>query len=700
MAQPARKLDRQAAPTRSNPKSPTMKQRLFVHAAICLLALLILNGCATAGPRSAYLAKISPASVTNLAAYASDNTVEMQYPLRGRSAFAHATWLPVRADTTNYQCQFAVLTFDKQKRSLRRSVIGPENRLTIRDATEWRQLLLKVFTSLAPDHPGHGALLLNQQMELVLYRDTNGVLKTVPLEEKPADVSVDRTCSDQDFSRALLQLLAHSATANRPNQNRFLYLTGKDPAFVVVEPQKHLVVFLAFPADPDAAPVVVPGGLALRAVNSIVIKSLLLTAIKSPVTLITRGLWMLGNSGMTVANSLPGDASAPPPPLYQGPAMDLAAWEKELDGVVLARPYQGRIDFLVDGREFFPEFIRSVENAKRSVDVMVYVFSADNYATQVADVLKQKSGSVRVRVLMDDLGSLFAAGAPESAVPPSFESPDDMKPYLKASSDVHVRVTSDPWLATDHRKCFIVDSRQAFVGGMNIGWVYRYQWHDLMMGITGPVVGRLQKDFRKAWAFAGPFGDFGYAWASLFDREHLRRNREPGDIDIRVLRTATGKLQIYHAQLAAIRRARRYIYIENAYFNDDTILRELIAARQRGVDVRVILPADNDVTIMQTGNLVMANEMISHGIRVYFYPGMTHVKAAIYDGWACVGSANLEKLSLRISQEMDLAFSDPSTVDRLKRELFLADFARAQEINSPVALNWWDPFLKALADQL
>jgi cardiolipin synthase len=230
--------------------------------------------------------------------------------------------------------------------------------------------------------------------------------------------------------------------------------------------------------------------------------------------------------------------------------------------------------------------------------------------------------------------------------------------------------------------------------------VYRYQWHDLMVGLTGPVVGRLEKEYRKGWAFSGPLGDFAYAWATVFDREHLPKTSTPGDINIRVLRTATGKLQIYHAQLAAIRRAKRYIYIENAYFNDNTILRELIAARQRGVDVRVILPAENDFDIMQTGNLVMANAMIRQGIRVYLYPGMTHVKAAIYDGWACVGSANLEKMSLRVSQEMDVAFSDPDAVDRLKQDLFAADFSRAHELTNPMTLNWLDPLVKALANQL
>jgi cardiolipin synthase len=85
---------------------------------------------------------------------------------------------------------------------------------------------------------------------------------------------------------------------------------------------------------------------------------------------------------------------------------------------------------------------------------------------------------------------------------------------------------------------------------------------------------------------------------------------------------------------------------------------------------------------------------------VYVFPGMTHVKAAVYDGWACVGSANMEKMSLRVSQELDVAYSDPDAVAELDRRLFEPDFKRSRELKSPAELNWTDPFLKAIAEQL
>lgn len=674
-----------------------MKIRVLVAFAL----LLIAAGCATPGPRSSYLERIEPDSITNLTAYCAGNTLEIHYPLQGGKSFAHATWIATAGSNAEYQCQFSVLTFDKERRAARKSVVNPKNRLLIHTPAEWKQLLQGVFGALAPPESGHGVLLLAQDMETVVFRDAAGQLKVVKLENKPSGIIVDHTYSDADFSREAIKLLTANVSAIDPKGSPCLFLTGAEPGFILVDVREHLIVFLNYAVDPEAEPFAVTGTFALRVMNSLLIKSLLITAIKNPVSLVGRGLWHIGSSGVTVLNSLSMNASdPPPPPLYSGPGMDLAAWEKELDHLVDSRRHKGRVEFYIDGSEFFPALIQSIETARQSVDVMVYIFGTDNYAVKIADVLKQQSASVHTRVLMDDLGSLFAEGAPASAVPPYFQPPVDIQSYLQAGGHVHVRVSADPWLATDHRKCFIIDDRQAYIGGMNIGWLYRYQWHDLMIGLNGPIVGELEKDYEKAWALAGPLGDFAYARVALFDREHVHRTAPPGSIDLRVLRTATGEMQIYHAQMAAIRRAKRYIYIENAYFNDDTIIHALIQARQRGVDVRVIIPSESDVGIMQASDLVVANEMVRNGIRVFIYPGMTHVKAAIYDGWACVGSANLEKMSLRVSQELDVGFSDPATVAQLDRRLFEADFKHSRELKDPADLNWADPFFKAIAEQL
>jgi cardiolipin synthase A/B len=115
-----------------------------------------------------------------------------------------------------------------------------------------------------------------------------------------------------------------------------------------------------------------------------------------------------------------------------------------------------------------------------------------------------------------------------------------------------------------------------------------------------------------------------------------------------------------------------------------------VEARSRGVDVRVVMPCVNDFKAGGRANLVVANYLIENGVRVYFYPAMTHVKAFLADDWALVGSGNLNHLSLRVNQEENVATSDPDFAMRLKKDLFEEDFARSYELDQPISVDWID----------
>src|SRR5262249_15888187 len=119
-------------------------------------------------------------------------------------------------------------------------------------------------------------------------------------------------------------------------------------------------------------------------------------------------------------------------------------------------------------------------------------------------------------------------------------------------------------------------------------------------------------------------------------------------------------------------------------------IRGLVRARYKGVDVRVILPRVNDFDTAARSSFVTANFLLAHGIRVFFYPGMSHVKALLVDDWACVGSGNVDHLSLRLSQEENIATSDPGFSAHLKRALFEQDFAASYELTEPLVVNWLD----------
>lgn len=382
---------------------------------------------------------------------------------------------------------------------------------------------------------------------------------------------------------------------------------------------------------------------------------------------------------------------------YSAP-MDLLAWEKHLDDITDTRQSRGTIEFLVDGEEYFERLETSIQAANQSIDIRTYIFDNDDYAVSLADMLKTRSlDDVRVRVMFDSLGTLQATQVDPESTPNKHRAPLSMPMYLRTGSRTKVRTTSNPWMTGDHTKTTIIDSKVAFVGGMNIGREYRYEWHDLMMEIHGPVVDTLQFESDKAWARAGLLGDLGNFLA--FIKGQGKQTDEDG-YPLRVLQTKNFDSDIYKAQIAAIRNARSYILIENAYFSDDRMLYELAKARRRGVDVRVILPVAGNNGAMNSSNEVAINQMLEHGIRVYRYPGMSHIKAAIFDGWVCVGSANFDKLSLKINKELNLATSHPSVVAELLEDIFIPDLLVSREINKPLDLTMSARLAEVLVDEL
>jgi phosphatidylserine/phosphatidylglycerophosphate/cardiolipin synthase-like enzyme len=221
-----------------------------------------------------------------------------------------------------------------------------------------------------------------------------------------------------------------------------------------------------------------------------------------------------------------------------------------------------------------------------------------------------------------------------------------------------------------------------------------------MVELRGPVVAALAADFRLAWSHAAPAGDLAYAGRALLTPPRQPAAAALPDMNpLRVLKTQTLDHQIRAALFAALGRARQYVFIENPYLTDQTVVRALIAARRRGVDVRVILPNRNDMLGVESHNFVTANALLRGGVRVFIHPGMTHVKAALVDGWVLLGSANFNNFSLRLNQELNVATSDPRFAAEVRARLFEADFARAHELLGPIPVGWTDRLAERILSQ-
>ena len=493
--------------------------------------------------------------------------------------------------------------------------------------------------------------------------------------------------ADKEKEKSARESFVNTLKKYSDDQTKFLVLAKniEGIVYIYVDTEKNVVIPLILPPyqkEEEDNNIFVSGG---EFLYSFVVKNHIIPIIKSPFTSSYRLFSTASSSLMTFAPIMTEN-------FYLDNEcdhcmMNIDDFNKFLDEDLGTKEYKANIKFLIDGESFFEDFIETAKQATHSVFIQMYIFKTDNFSMGIISLLKTLARNIDVRVLIDYIGSLTNSKSNQDPIIKDYKKPKDVVDCLKEDSKIKVRMHPDTWLVSDHRKIFLIDRKKAYIGGMNIASEYRYTWHDLMVSLEGPVVTPIVKLFYKSWSFAGLGGDFAVAYRSLFTKTRRRTNKPTDDmINVRLLYTDSTDYQIYEAQLEAIRRAKKRIYIENPYFTEKVLVEELVLAKERGVDVKIILPGVNDLVIYDKTNLKIANYFIEKGIEVYLYPKMTHVKAAVYDNWACVGSANFNKLSMFKNREINVAFYDEKTVNELIETLFIPDFEVSDKYEKAVEI--------------
>jgi cardiolipin synthase len=626
--------------------------------------------------------------------FVANNQVRFFFPTDSGVEAFRASWGHVRVPSTGYRVHSAILAWDQKLARM------PEGQRGWREATvisqaEWRRMTTNLFATLTPEEPWHAVYYQSFLADGVLYRDGKGVPRFAALGEQPAEAIIDHRYSVEETLDMLSRRIEEQLSRNHPGGTLFLVMAPNtrhcaEPILLDRQLRRCVALMPAALYDPTERGFTFTG--TAQGVSAMFLEGQGLSFLKNPVSSCLR----IGDFGFQTVVRL---VSLPFPrrggvetPVTYAPGMDLAQWEAWLDRYTGTRREQGSMELQIDGDRFYTRLLQAIAQATNHISMDFYIFDRDDIAVSVADQLKARSSELDIRIIMDRMGSIGAGMAPPSTPwPEDFTPPASISRYLKSDSKVRVHPSLNPGFTADHSKVCLIDGNYAWVGGMNIGREYRYEWHDMMVELQGPIVDSYERQFQRDWALTSPLGDLAYA-GRLFSGSPPPPRRQPSTnwMQLRRLPTAALWKPFDAAVLGAIRHAQNYIYIENPYLFDKVVLADLVDARRRGVDVRVIMPRINDMKSAGRSNLVIANYLIDHGIRVYFYPGMTHVKALAIDGWCCVGSGNLNHLSLRVNLEQNIATSDPGFAARLNKQLFYEDFARSYELLEPLSVDWVD----------
>lgn len=156
-------------------------------------------------------------------------------------------------------------------------------------------------------------------------------------------------------------------------------------------------------------------------------------------------------------------------------------------------------------------------------------------------------------------------------------------------------------------------------------------------------------------------------------------------VGVQVVRSSPGTGGTATSQLfyAAVAGACDRMWITTAYFAPDEAYLDLLCeAAARRVDVKILVNGPHvDKEVVREAGQRQYGRLLEAGVRIFEYQRtMLHAKVMIADGWANIGSSNLEHRSLGLDDELMVVFNDPGLVDEVARH-FGEDLDNAEEYN-------------------
>jgi len=327
-----------------------------------------------------------------------------------------------------------------------------------------------------------------------------------------------------------------------------------------------------------------------------------------------------------------------------------------------------QVKLLCNGADYFPALEAAIDQAVREIYLETYIFEYDSTGRRIAAALQRAARrGVTTHLLLDGYGGKTL---PREVV-------DEMR-----ADGVQVLIYR-PVLAKFrrssyrrlHRKIAVVDSRIAFVGGINIiddmdTPNQNPPRFDYAVRVEGPLLPQIHAIVKKLWGLV--------SWSQL----KSRRFRRAGTIspvaagEMRaafVIRDNIGhRRDIEEAYLDAINNARDEIVIANAYFLPGRHFRQaLIRAAARGVRVVLLLQGRVEYVLLHYATRALYGVFLDAGIEIYeYHKSFMHAKVAAVDGhWATVGSSNIDPFSLLLSREANVVVSDAGFAAQLRTSL-------------------------------
>ena len=367
------------------------------------------------------------------------------------------------------------------------------------------------------------------------------------------------------------------------------------------------------------------------------------------------------------------------------------ALEQQISGSPLV--VGNKVTLLQDGPATYEAMFAAIRAAKDHVNIESYIIEDDDVGRQFADLLLQRQAhGVQINLIYDSVGT---SNTPKAF----FERLTQAGMQVVEFNPVNPLTVITPWTVNhrDHRKLLVVDGHTAFLGGINISNVYssgsnpggsrgpvdpKSGWRDTDVRVEGPVVAEFQKLFMQTWV--------KQKGKPLTQKNYFPAIAPQGKEIVRAVGSTPDDpySQIYLTLIAAITNAEKHVYLTNAYFvPDPQLVKALLDAAGRGVEVRLILPAQSDSEAAFHAGRSYYTQLMKGGVKIHERHGaLLHAKTALVDGvWSCVGSSNLDWRSALDNDEINAVILGREFAQQMQAA-FVADL----EASNAIILERWE----------
>ncbi len=338
-----------------------------------------------------------------------------------------------------------------------------------------------------------------------------------------------------------------------------------------------------------------------------------------------------------------------------------------------------------DPWQFYSVMLADIEAAVSSVCIETYKFGNDTIGQRFRDVLVRKaSEGVKVFVLIDSWGaqvshSFFKELAKQGGEVRFFMK---IKFFWDFFTKNHRR---------NHRKLVLIDEKISYIGSSNISG-HSLNWCESVLRLENA---GLNKHFRGI--FEKDFRDYN---KYVFNKPGMTRLIRSGDFEIIRDVPSITRQNTKKKFESLIRGAQKKVVILTPYFLPGFQLRKSMSdAVKRGVDVKVIIPKNSDVQLVDLARGRYLGMLHRNGIRFYmFLPTNLHAKVLLIDDELYViGSANFDYRSFRYQHEISLLGRDGNTIDQILEQV---SFCLGNSL--PFDYDEWmkRPFMQRLMEKL